>query len=93
MGRKLCVKCKRIYTNQTECSKPVCLNCSGKFYPSKISSVYSEGSLHQKLATHAFNFLGMHLEDTPGEAAKLAQEFGVSEESVLRTIEELYTEN
>ncbi|MNC21002.1 hypothetical protein D3C75_689710 [compost metagenome] len=93
MGRKLCTVCERIYTNQTEKGKPVCLNCTGKFYPSKISSVYPEGSLHQKLATHAFNYLGMHLEDTPGEAAKLAQEFGVSEDAIFRTIEELYTEN
>lgn len=93
MGLQLCTMCNLIYTNQTVDGQARCRTCADKVYPSKISAVYPEGSLHQKLATHAFNFLGMYLEDTPGEAKNLAQEFGTSEEEVYRVIEELYTEN
>ena len=64
-----------------------------KIYPSKISVVYPEGSLHLKLAIHAFNHLQWHLQENSAEAEGIAKEFGVSEDELFAALEDLYTEN
>lgn len=90
---ELCQCCKRIYTNTIINERPTCLHCKDKVYPSKISVVYPEGSLHQKLATYAFNNLHFHFEEHPEEATTIADEFGVSEQELYAALEELFTEN
>lgn len=64
-----------------------------KGYPSKISVVYPEGSLKQKLATFSFNQLSMYFDANPELASNLAEEFGVTESELYHALEELYTEN
>lgn len=64
-----------------------------KIYPSKISVVYPEGSLHLKIAIHAFNNLECHFRENPEEAEGIAKEFGVSEDELFAALEDLYTEN
>lgn len=92
MRRKPCTNCKRIYTNNG-----LCLHCKvvdpEKGYPSKIAVVYPEGSVHQKLATYAFNHLAAVIDETPELACELAEEFGCEENDLHAALEELYTEN
>lgn len=64
-----------------------------KIYPSKISVVYPEGSLHLKLAILAFNNLNWGLEHSPVEARRIAEEFGITEDELFAALEDLYTEN
>ena len=64
-----------------------------KVYPSKIAVVYPEGSLHLKLAIHAFNNLDYNLEQNPQEAEGIAKEFGVTVDELFAALEDLYTEN
>lgn len=92
MERTLCTNCNRIYT-----PNKLCVHCikvdPEKVYPSKISVVYPEGSLHQKLATYAFNHLAHELEDNEELLESISTEFEATEDDILAALEDLYTEN